>query len=382
MAPTRVPVSGSVLRWAREQSGSSVTQVADRLKVRPARVAEWEAEQSQPTVNQLRQLANYLQRTPASFLLVDVPNERGIERPADFRGHEHDAVEPALLREVRKADERRTHYLDLVAERPLQPVTSDIDIEADPSAAARQVRGLLGVSLPSQLAWRTDTEALRPWIAAIEDFGALVFQMSRIDLRVARGASLFREPLPIILLNGADSPYARVFTLMHELGHLLMRQSGICDVWADNRTEQFCNRFAGELLLPREHIEAELAKAEPLESLDQIATRYSVSQSAVAVRLRQLELIDQADLNRQLELAAVLADESRRRSRERSRESGGGPPHHRVHLRNLGENYVATVLRALDSDRISAVDAAYFLEAKLGTIENMRDDLVGSGRAS
>lgn len=176
------------------------------------------------------------------------------------------------------------------------------------------------------------------------------------------------------MLNGAESPQARIFTLAHELGHLVVRASGVCDVWNNDRVEVRCNAFAGALLLPREDLLTELGRSDPAEAIPQLAAQFNVSQSAVAVRLKNLHIVDQDEVDRQLALARRLWQEAR--ERQKRRKTKGGPPHNKTHLRNLSGNYVSTVLQALDSERISPVDASYFLDAKLGTIENMRSDLL------
>jgi Zn-dependent peptidase ImmA (M78 family) len=45
-----------------------------------------------------------------------------------------------------------------------------------------------------------------------------------------RGVSLPGDVLPIVILNGGDAHAGRIFTLLHELTHLLLRQGGVCDM--------------------------------------------------------------------------------------------------------------------------------------------------------
>jgi Zn-dependent peptidase ImmA (M78 family) len=121
---------------------------------------------------------------------------------------------------------------------------------------------------------------------------------------------------------------------------------------------------------------------EPIDQLARVAADFKVSQSAVAIRLRDLGMISQEQLDEQLAIAARLAEERRERDRERSRDSGGGPPHYRTQLRNLGPTYVGLVLDALHSNEISPVDASYFLESKLSTIDQMEQELVRRGASA
>ena len=53
-----------------------------------------------------------------------------------------------------------------------------------------------------------------------------------------------------------DANAGRVFTLLHEFTHLLLRQGGVCDLvqtaenTPDSRLEAFCNAVAGAALVP------------------------------------------------------------------------------------------------------------------------------------
>jgi Zn-dependent peptidase ImmA (M78 family) len=113
----------------------------------------------------------------------------------------------------------------------------------------------------------------------------------------------------VILANQSDWPTSRIFTLMHELGHLILDHTGgICDPLrhSDDRSgpvEARCNRFAGAVLIPTEHLQLQREVAflrhesDPLKLtryVRAIAGRYRVSAQAMAYRLRELQLLSQA----------------------------------------------------------------------------------------
>ena len=73
----------------------------------------------------------------------------------------------------------------------------------------------------------------------------------------ARAFSLLDSELPVIVINTKDSLNARIFSLFHELGHILLNREGICDPGSypespmkTGSVEIFCNRFAGAVLVP------------------------------------------------------------------------------------------------------------------------------------
>ena len=44
-----------------------------------------------------------------------------------------------------------------------------------------------------------------------------------------RALCIYFDEYPIIVLNSADSPNARIFSLFHELTHLILGQCAICE---------------------------------------------------------------------------------------------------------------------------------------------------------
>ncbi len=125
--------------------------------------------------------------------------------------------------------------------------------------------------------------------------------------------------------------------------------------------------------MPRSEFLGELGREDPYAAIPRLATRFRVSREAAAVRLRVLGRITSDQL---AEVRAATAD---RIDAEREAQRGveGGPPHHRTHLRNLGANYVNAVLDAWHDGDITVVDAAYYLESKVSTIERMEAELLG-----
>lgn len=359
------PVTPDVLRWAREDAGLTTADVARLAGVKPAVAETWEAGAAKPTLAQLRHLADAMRR-PVAFFLMPAPPEEHAKLPPDFRSHEG-APSPRLRGEVRGAQERRDAYLDLKGQ------------DRDAWLAAGQpergsIREWLGVSVDEIRQTEDPTAALKTWIKALEQRGVLVFQMSRIDPAECRGFSLAHPVCPVIVLNGADVPQARSFTALHELAHLLDKQGGICLLQDEVDIERRCNRTAAVVLLPEDNLRSEARTAAGLGLVESLVRSFRVSPQVAAFRLRDLGLIDQAIVGQVLARAAEAA----RRAAERN--DTGGPAHDVLLRRNLGDPYVAAVVDAMHAESISVTDAAYLLEARIGTVERLEQAMAGSGQ--
>lgn len=367
-----VPVNGDVLSWARQNVGLDITHVADRLQVGPEKVEQWELNLESPSLARLRQVADLYGQTVAFFMRPSLPVVDESSRPPDFRGRGAARPSLALMREMDRALHRRKVFLDVGA--PIDFALAAFEIK-NPEEAGMRLRADLRI--PDNFASTDSAKALKQWIGLVENLGVLVFQMSRVEPRECQGLSLFYSPMPVIILNGADEPNIRSFTLFHELGHLLHRSGALCELESNNDVERECNAFAASFLLPKDPFLRIMRGAEdPLSLLGVAAQHFGVSWSAVAVRLKTLRLITQDQLDIQLRIAGRVAAEGLARRREKARASKGGPAHHVLKLRNLGPRYVESVLDAFHDNRISATDASYFLESKQGVIAKMERELV------
>lgn len=120
-----------------------------------------------------------------------------------------------------------------------------------------------------------------------------------------RGLSVAYDEFPIIALNRKDEPSARLFTLMHELVHIMTRTSGICNDMSQDRvkngdTELFCNKIAGLALVPTAHLKKNKNIALIQEYgvddtyVNALSRDFAVSREVILHRLWDINLIDKA----------------------------------------------------------------------------------------
>ena len=216
------------------------------------------------------------------------------------------------------------------------------------------------------------------WRGLLEGAGVLVFQATGISLDTFRGLSVHHTKLPMILVNGSDSPAGRTFTLFHEVAHLINRTSGLCVLRESVDVEALANNFAASFLMPesavRDHLEV---RSEALEMAEQLARHFKVSVLAAAVRLRRLDFLDEA----QLEAVRAASDEHWERRRDAQKQNDGFVPQWRLRYRDLGPTYIGAVARAMEDRRIDMLDATYLLNARLPMVEQMLDEYYRTGGA-
>lgn len=377
-------VAPSLIRWTRSTAGLDVAAAAKKLKMTASAVEAWESGEKRPSLAQLRKMAVLYKRPLAVFYLPEPP--QAFTPLRDFRtvdGRGRTLETPRLALETRRAYQRREAALDLaqvIGEEPAKFKLS-ASVTDDPLVLARSLRALLGVTLDGQFAWADQYVALNAWKGAAEQAGVLVFQTENLPISEARGFSVALFPLPVVVLNSKESPKGRIFTLMHELAHIALRASGVCDLHDDNqskrepdRVEVFCNRVAGATLVPGESLEATLVALELSDerewletSLRKLADRYSISTDAALRSLVQAGRYSAALYGNRHAAFTKAWD---------ARKSKSGPvPYFRRALGWSGRRFARMAITAYDDQRISSADLTEFLRVKIKQVEQIRSVL-------
>jgi Zn-dependent peptidase ImmA (M78 family)/transcriptional regulator with XRE-family HTH domain len=373
--PRSIPalVKPELLVWARMRSGFALEAAASKAGIEPERLSDWETGEEQPSIPQLRKLGEAYRRPLAVFFLPTPPTDFDPQR--EFRrlpGLPVEKESPEMRVALRMALFRRQAALDLferLGERlPEIPALAHPQEQAE--EVGRRIRQLLSVSWDSQLQWASAYGALNEWRSRIERLGILVFQTGDVSLKEMRGTSIPHGPLPLILLNNSDSPLGRVFTLLHELAHILLSNGGhrtsameSRSLPEDRRLEVLSNGFAAAALMPREDFLQE-SRSHPGAlvgdegSLRHFANRIKVSPEAILRRLVSLRRIP-----------ASVYRQKRRVWQSKPwfglRESSGGPPIEVRIVSSLGRPFTSLVIDAYHRNAVSSGDVVDFLGVQL-----------------
>ncbi|MFT3944073.1 MAG: XRE family transcriptional regulator [Ancrocorticia sp.] len=373
---TRVPINGETLRWARELSQVDYDGLAKAAGIKAERIEEFESGVGMPTFRQLSLIASKLDRS-LGFFFAPPPATPDVPMAADFRSRGDGDLSVALVREMKRAEQRRDALLDLNGSPENSPRLGAITWE-NITEQAKRLRRHLGLTEEFTPQESQPNQVFSSWRGALESHGFLIFQTTGIALETFRGLSLYHDTLPVILLNGADSANGKIFTLFHEVAHLANRTSGLCVLSENSDEEVIANRFAANFLMPTEDFLRALEDVDVERTIDHLAGKFKVSRLAVGIRLRTLGRIS-AD-----ELAAVrqMSDENWAKVRNKQKDSSGHPPHWRLRYRDLGPTYVGAVVEALDEGRVDMVDATHLLNAKVPTVERLVDEYYRAGGAA
>lgn len=350
MAAQFSPVTPDVVRWAIDEDGRSVPELAEALEVDADTIDGWTRGDAAPTRGQVSRLATVLHRPRALFFLPGPPASATL--PANFRHPPGDdrPVSVGARQKVRRV--RRVQHAVSWARREEPPVPMPSgNLQENPEAAAADVSLWLGITDAERVTWQDDYAALRRWRQAMEDSGLLVFVL-QIGSNDVRGFSAWDDRAPLIVANSSRvSPAARNFTLVHELGHLYLRQDAACierntiNGGSSNEIERWCEQFGAALLMPKNIFTDFMLTRRPpfsLQDVREVAKRFRVSHRAAALRMIDLGYATPG-------LYGNVLSEFEPRGTENDNEPGEfySPPRHILRSREYGVNTIRIVLNGL-----------------------------------
>ncbi len=384
----QLPYNGKLFRWARNWRGKSLDDAARKLQTSPENIAAWEEGEGAPTVRQARMLADFYERGFLEFFLDEPPELNESALVPDYRLH-RDATKPADDKEIwhiqRWAETKRLNALDLFdllgEQPPSLPDGLRASLESNPERAAMDVRREGGFNIRKQLELTGNDRQRLPKLIreTFERLGVLVLRRTDLGNYGVRGISLAEYPLPTIVY-GAEAPTAQAFTLAHEFGHMLLRQSAISgppsakDADTHERAvERWCDQFAGAFLIPAEAMATRWAKPNvPMPQLGDdtivsLAKAFRVSQHAMLIRLVDIGYVE-ADFYWNVKRPQYLAQEADYQAR------GGIPLYYGTRYVNiLGGLYTGLVLEAWGRGTITNDSAARFMGIKnLSHLDDIR----------
>ncbi len=348
----------TTLRECREQ----VFLTLDEVQKKVPRIQKMEQGEIAPTFNQLEVLAKLYGVPDWVFIAKKLPEKYHFATNPSFRRlrkDKKDALQDAeLIKVVHKTDTlMRTMLLNFRenAKNPI-PAFSPPPLKEEAADMAISVRQWLDCSA-------ADCFDFDEWRRRLEDKNIFVFMtgkypgFSKIDINKMRGLAIFRDVLPMIIINDSDSYKAQSFTLFHELGHLLKKQSTLdTDPAAEyknnkqtnhrQKEEKWCDDLAGSILMPSTVFMQEAQKYDlsELKGIGKLAAHFKISTYACLVRAVRATLISRQEYYRlELELK-----EQNKREGEKQKESKGGPPRNRAKeiVRQFGNIYLKTVWQA------------------------------------
>jgi len=368
--------------WCCKDYGIPPDELAKKLKISQARFKSVLEGEDGLTFGQLRAIARFFNRGALFFLDPDPVRENQVRTP-QFRTIA--SRQPNLFPELKALIERVERYRDLylglredLGEGNLRFEPPEIPPRS-PKGAAQIVREWLGLGPQNNF---------NLYREAVEAKNVLVFRSMGYngpwkipDESQTIGFSVFHLICPAIVVKKQTSEARQSFTLMHELGHVVLHRTSFIDEESNLQShegrERSANAFAGHLLVPDEFLEDVLDEERPDSVaefdywLEPYRKAWGVSSEVILRRLTDSRRLDK-------ELYQAYRTWLSKRPIPEGRSSGSRQYRHREPLRIFGKEFVATVFDSLHAQQISLSKASSYLDnLKIKDVHRLEDHLAG-----
>lgn len=380
-------INPKILLWARESAGFRIEEAAKKAQLKSDKLIACEHGEQRLTITQLRKLSNVYKRPLAFFYLPKPPEPEIDSSIQDFRRlnlDEEKQFSPELRVEIRKAKYRREVAIEMFKELEIEIPKFNFKTTLGSSIVelGSQIRSFLEIDQQYQAEIKNEYEALNYWREAVEAKGVLVFQ-STLSIDEMRGLSIAEFPLPIILVNRERVVKARIFTILHELTHIMLRSVGVCDLERQSKIEVFCNAVAGEVLVPSEW----LGKTEiynqnrreedwTKEAIWQLADYFSVSREVILRRLLTNQRISQSFY--QSKRYQWLKDYEKSQETDTNKKSSGFAPPYTDAISKVGKNFTRLVVNSYHQNKIGLSEVSDYLGVKTKHLPKIEQAVFGS----
>ena len=377
-----LPVTPAVVQWARERSGYSIEDAKRYFK----KIAAWEAGEALPTYVQVEDMADRFKIPVAVFFFPKPPEVPPIEKSFRTLTADDFAAIPRRVRFfLRQGQAMQLNLAELNdGKNPSQRlITRDIKVTPNTSLdkIAADVRAYLGVSIDVQSGWKSVDEALEKWREVFATKAGIYVFKDAFRAPSYFGFCLYDEEFPVIYINNSSAKSRQIFTLFHELGHLLFHTSGV-DLLddpflkhlgdAEQKIEIICNGLAARVLVPNDLLDTMLKgmKVGRLAA-GQLASHFNVSREVIYRKFLDRGLIA-AD-----EYVAAAKEWAAQMKRPEGEESSGN--YHNSQHAYLGQRYIDLAFTRYYQHRFDRRQLAEYLNMKPKSLPTFAERFAGGG---
>ncbi len=377
-----LPITPAVVQWARERSGYTIEDAARHFK----KIAAWEAGEAMPTYVQVEDMAERFKVPVAVFFFPKPPEVPPLDKSFRTLTAEDFAAIPRRVRFfLRQGRAMQLNLAELNDGKNPSPRLITRDIQVTPNTSldkiAADVRAYLGVSVDTQAGWKNVDEALEKWREVFATKAGIYVFKDAFQAPHYFGFCLYDDEFPVIYINNSSAKSRQIFTLFHELGHLLFHTSGV-DLLddpfikhlgdAEQKIEVICNGLAARVLVPDDLLD-KMLKGMKIGRLGatQLANHFNVSREVIYRKFIDRGLIE-AD-----EYVAAAKEWAAQMKKPEGEKSSGY--YYNTHHAYLGQRYIDLAFSRYYQQRFDRRQLAEYLNMKPRSLPTFAELFAGGG---
>ena len=374
-------ITAKVFKWARESAKMTEEIAASKVAVSIDKFKDWEKGEDYPTIRQAQSLAKAYRRPFALFFLPDVPTD--FQPLQDFRKTGSKELSTSSIFIIREIQQKQAWIREVNEDNNENrvPFIGRFTIKDNPVLVAKDILATLNIN---PLNYKSNNPIIE-WIDKAESNGIFISRTSfihsrlKLDSNEIQGFAIADDFAPFIFINSDDWNAPQLFTLVHELSHLWIAETGISNdvepsiknVGDYNPIELFCNEVAANALMPKEFIDSLDSKAfDNAKEVFKNAKIIGVSSFALLVRALNLNIISLSAYKQLKQLADIeynefLKREEAKKIKQKEKEKRGGPNYFLLQLNRNSRLFTQTVLDAFRGGVIEPSMASNLLNVQV-----------------
>lgn len=375
-------ITPHVLKWARESAKIPLEEAASKVSKTAQQLAAWEDGSEFPTIKQAEKLAKAYRRPFALFFLPDIPND--FQPLQDFRKSDSKELSTAsvfIIREIQQKQNWLSEVIEESGEAKL-PFIGKYSLGSNAKTVANDILQTLEIKED----FNGEASPIKHWVDKIESKGIYVSRTSFVHSRLLldknelQGFAIADPYAPFVFINSQDWDAPKLFTLVHELAHLWIAETGISndidlESKNNNPVERFCNEIAANVLMPENYmISMDKDVFSSSKTLYKKARQIGVSSYALLVRSLRLNLVSVSKYNALKNEVNKDFEEFLKKEEEKklkAKEKDGGPNPYLLRVNKNSRSFTQFVLDAFRGGVIEPTQASFLLNTPLNNFNKL-----------
>jgi len=388
---TKAFITPNILKWARESARMPEEIAASKVSVSVDKLIDWENGDAQPTIRQAQILAKAYKRPFSILFLPEIP--RDFQPLQDFRKNGSNPLSTSSIFIIREIQHKQTWISESNEENGEEKLSyvGKYSIKDKPEEIAIDILKTLSITA----GYYESQNPIKEWISKAESNGIFISRTSfihsrlKLDSKELQGFAIADPYAPFVFINSDDWNAPQLFTLVHELAHIWIAETGISNsVELDikknsdyNKIELFCNEIAANALMPNflmEHLGLEVFKDS--KSVFKASRSIGVSSFAFLVRALNLNLIPltkykKLKIEADIDFKEYLRKEAEKKAKQKLKENSGGPNYFLLQLNRNSRLFTQTVLDAFKGGYIEPTLASNLLNVQTNKFSKLEAQL-------
>ena len=404
----KLDLNYKTLKWARENAGLTYSDLSD---IEIKHIKDLESGKVQPTLNEAYILANCY-GVPLNIFYFPPP-KKSISDLADFRQFskkkegKYKSYSKELRLLINKLQQRQDWLKDYFKEEKVKPLSfvNSVKINYNKQEVANKIinsffnsrRKYLNFHKEEKLVKdvpkirkKSKSKFLSTLITKLGSYGVIVLKCkgfnneNNIELKEARGFILSDKYAPFIFLHSEDYTTAQIFTLIHELAHLFINESGVVGELSkdsSNRIEKFCNQVASRCLLTESELSSyfelkknnnkpEMSKEKMNEIVEKVSNKFFISKLSILLRLKEQKIIKDNLFNSLWSEFYMEMEEWISKNKEKMEGQEGGNFYNTM-ISRTNRDFIKIVYSAYQTKNITGSQASSLLNLKVDKFKNL-----------